>query len=445
MHQKTISLNWSGKLLVFLTVFWGALSLTACGKTSGAEGTAAEAPKGWKTETVYELGNRVTMITEPGDEDTATELAESVFEFPAGLIELQKMTDGFIANLGIEIHETIPVQQLEGAYQRSFMASEKGKDVVARVDVIALEEPTRQRILIMGALPEKYDRIGGREALLAQFAGGKSLEALTRDLTERRDLLDGTPDDHIVTTSSGGVQLTHNNFKVAIDVAEFMAGRKMSGDDIKWLLSHVDEEWEKEPNLENYDNVREFLKQARNSDPFKRLEMATALYAGSLQAERDKGETSKLLDLVKKLNPVLAEKNGDILTERALEARLRTAKTVMQLQGKSAGEIDRAEPKLRQEIIKSFKRVPDDKRKALQAAESRWLRLLVTTAPLSPDERKKKLNNAALRAGSAASTLSVAHAIEEPQTIGGMTWAQYNQYMEQILYGAIVVPEFQNH
>ncbi len=444
MYRNVACAGWNIRQLLVWVMLCGALIMAACGKVSGAEGDAAANFDSWKTKTTYELGSRATVITEPGADDTAIQLAEIVFEMPYGLVDLQKVTDGFISSLDLTVERAIPISQRVGAYQRSFIARKKGEDISAHVDVIALEEPTRQRILLVAGPPQKIDRLGGRAILLERFAGGKSLEALTRDMARRRALLDGRPDDHVITTSSGGVRFTQEHFKVAVEVVEFMAGRKMSGTDIEWLLSNAADDWEKAPDLGQIDNVRGFLGQARVADPLKRLDMATALYALSRKGARETGESSSLLEMVERLNPVLAEKGGDILTQRALEARLRSARIVMQLDGKSAREISGAQDALRQEIISSFTRAPEFRRKAMQAAQSRGLRLLAMMASTAPDQRREKLNEAISSAGSNPSTLAVAHALEEPRTraIGGITLDQYNEYMEQVLFSAVVLPAF---
>jgi hypothetical protein len=112
------------------------------------------------------------------------------------------------------------------------------------------------------------------------------------------------------------------------------------------------------------------------------------------------------------------------LTERALEARLRSAKLVMELEGQSASAIDAAVPDLRQGIISSFQRSSEVERKALQAAESRWLRLLASMHGLDVEERRETLAQVRSQAGEDRSTLGIAHALEQTGSSQGDAWAK---------------------
>lgn len=160
--------------------------------------------------------------------------------------------------------------------------------------------------------------------------------------------------------------------------------------------------------------------------------MAIALYANVIKTLRESGNESKVMDLVDKLNPVLAESNGDILTERALEARLRSARTVMLLHGSSADEIDSALPRLRQDIVSSFDQVSDAERKALQAAEARWWNLQLNMNASTPEQRLAKLNQAAERAGTNLSIATTAHALEEGINHAELM-AEYREHLNQVL------------
>lgn len=371
-------------------------------------------------------------VYEPVDEDVASFFGEFIFELPDGLVDLKAITDEFLNSFNLDIRESLPIEVKPGIYQRSYLASEHGKAHVHRLDVIAFREGPRQRILLMAALPDKHEAMGGRNSLLQVFSDGASFDALVRDVAERGALLEETPDTHVVATSSGGVALTQADFRLEIAFAEFLAGRKMSGDDIRWLLSTIDDEREKSPNLEDYDQVRTVLEQARQAAPQKRLQMAIALYANVIKTLRESGNESKVMDLVDKLNPVLAESNGDIQTERALEARLRSARTVMLLQGSSADEIDSALPRLRQDIVSSFDQVSDAERKALQAAEARWWNLQLSMNASTPEQRLAKLNQAAERAGTNLSIATTAHALEEGINHAELM-AEYREHLSQVL------------
>jgi len=59
-------------------------------------------------------------MTESGDEDTASTMVEVVLELPDHMADLASLTDGFLASLNIEIKDSLPVEQREGAYQRSY-------------------------------------------------------------------------------------------------------------------------------------------------------------------------------------------------------------------------------------------------------------------------------------------------------------------------------------
>ena len=401
------------ELLIRLTALCFMFITLVGRETYGNESWNIDVPEGWKQETVDQLGTHVTLLTEPGDEDTASMFGHVVFEFPDALVDLKQITDGFLNSMNLDIRESLPVEQKPEIYRTSYLASEEGKESVYRLDAITFREAARQRMLLMAALPEKYEQLGGVDALLKTFGNGKSIDAITSAAVDRRTLLQETPDKHVWATSSSGLVLTHRDFKTVVEVIEFMAGRTMSGADIRWLLNVVDEEWERDPNLEVFDKMRDFLEQARHAHPAKRLESATALYSASLEQARETGESKQVMALVGRLNPVLAEKNGDILTERALEARLRSARTVIQLQGKSAQQIHDAIPRLRVDIVASFRQSPAPARKAMQAAESRWLRLLASMSSSTQSERLAKLINAEESAGSHASTLSLAHTLEE--------------------------------
>ena len=117
---------------------------------------------------------------------------------------------------------------------------------------------------------------------------------------------------------------------------------------------------------------------------------------------------------------------------RILLWRLRSARTVMQLQGKSAGEIDSALPSLRQEIVASFHQVPDAERKALQAAESRWWGLHDSMNASTPEQRLAKLNQAAERAAANPSTANMAHALEEGASYATLM-AQHREHTNKML------------
>ena len=134
----------------------------------------------WEKAAVWEAGAKITSWNAPGDRDTSSLLVEFSFIFPDRLVDLKAMTDGLVANLGLEIGETLAVDPLPGVYQRAFMGNEPGKPVHV-VNLLAMREFNRQRVLMFAAIPGEYERLGGRDFMLAQFTGGKALGQVARD------------------------------------------------------------------------------------------------------------------------------------------------------------------------------------------------------------------------------------------------------------------------
>ena len=422
----------------YLTAPLTICALSLAERSGAAEGAPAKVPAGWTAEIAHDLSIRVSLYTEPGDEDAASKFGEVVFEFPDELVDLEKTTEALLDGFDMEVTQSLPIEPRLSVYQKAFMAHESGDSQVYRIDVLALREPGRQRVLLMAALPDKHAALGGRNALIETFTDAKSIEALTAAAAERHGLLYGLPDEHVVTTSSGGVALTLADFRVVVDTVEYMSGRTLSPDHIQTLFDAAEAEWEDDPDLAGIAAVRDFLLKAEAADPAKRRDAAVSLYVEALKNARQTGEASQALDLVKALNPVLAEENGVILTERAVEARLRSVKAVMQIQGAKVDQIDNSIPRVRREIIESFSDLPDDRRSALQFAESRWLKLLGSMINRAPEDRRHSLAEAAKFALGDTSPSNVAHHLEQR----AVNTNNYNDWIEAMIYADIVVPSF---
>ena len=445
-----------------IRIFAAALMVAACGQSTGhTEGTvpatvaantsAADAGSRvvdtakWKKERAYEIGGEVTTLQEPGDEDTATTLVESIFDFPSSLVNLEGLVEGLVDGIGIDIKERIQVDQFAGAYRQTYLASERGKDIEMRLEVFAYHKQGRQHVLMMVALPERFEALGGTGLMRERFANGQSVAQLTRDARARREFLVDNPHDHVVTTSSTGIPLTHRHMILAIELGDFLAGNKLTAADVKKLYANVEAEWERDPNQEHLASVEVLMDQVRAAPPLKRLEVAATLYREAMKNYRPQHERSALMDIILEHNPIVARIGDDLLSARAVDARMRSAKIVMQLQGKSADQIEAALPRLRIETVSSFPQMSAQQRQDLMAAEVGWLQTVGRLANKNLAERQIEFRQAVAHAGDdQATVLSIARHLERRTVLGGMSSDQYNTWLRNMILVPSLIADLQS-
>ena len=111
--------------------------------------------------------------------------------------------------------------------------------------------------------------------------------------------------------------------------------------------------------------------------------------------------------------PIRTEAKGEILTARAVEARLRSLAMVLQLQEKSPVMIERERAKIEKAFVEGFAKMSAESRTALVFAESRVLRLLGWFTTLSPGQQRTKLYSAAIARGTDTSALILAEQLEQ--------------------------------
>jgi hypothetical protein len=187
------------------------------------------------------------------------------------------------------------------------------------------------------------------------------------------------------------------------------------------------------------------MDQVRAAPPLKRLEVAATLYREAMKNYRPQHERSALMDIILERNPIVARIGDDLLSARAVDARMRSAKIVMQLQGKSADQIEAALPRLRIETVSSFPQMSAQQRQDLMAAEVGWLQTVGRLANKNLAERQIEFRQAVAHAGDdQATVLSIARHLERRTVLGGMSSDQYNTWLRNMILVPSLIADLQS-
>ena len=423
------------QIKVFAFTLWLPILLLCLTAVAGA----LETPNGWSVEATRDLGVQATVLREPGPKESASLMGEFTFQLPSQQVDVQKLADGLIQSLGIKIVQKLPSAFPDEIYHTSFLAHNVGKPTpIFRADFIAFSEVDEQRILLISTMPERFEAMGGLDSLLNTFGHAKTLEKLVNAEAKRREILDRWPDEHVIATSSSGEKMRFAEFKTVVAVTEYMVGQRLSPKHLQSLLDAAQPEWEQDPDTSEFKTIRDFLAQVKTYDPVQQIDTAVLLYAGAHRAHQASREKSTVMDLAYQLNPIVETKGDQILTKRALDARVRSGQYVMTLQGSNIEEVQRSESSLRKEVIQAFKAESDRNRIAIQNSQSRWFRLQADFSNKTPKQRMEALKNATLLAQNNRTptriTLELEHKLSDMDNL--------LQATEAIIFGGVVIPAF---
>jgi len=236
----------------------------------------------------------------------------------------------------------------------------------------------------------------GRTAILATLM----LSLVPPVITESRAVAQAQSVNNTSTvlTSVNGRSLTQSMVNNTIAFGEFLADRKFTAADKRWLTDLAVKDFRKNPTEEirGYKEVAKVLTQLKGiREPFQRAWARERLFSAihfSL-LEKQKSQEPSVMTVVYRYIPVLATDRSAklMLTERAMQSILTSNDFAAKLAGQPQAT-PQFKAEFRQALIKRFPTLSPSLKQALATAESRWLRLQATWA-LTPAKTKKQVTS----------------------------------------------------
>ena len=121
-----------------------------------------------------------------------------------------------------------------------------------------------------------------------------------------------------------------------VDLVEVLAGVKLTVDEIETLRAAAIKDWNNDPDASDFGEAFAFLEQVIAAPPVTQLEIAVEVYTEAYLTETKSGEPTAMLGVLQALNPIVVETKTQVLTRRALDARLRSVATVSAIAGQGA-------------------------------------------------------------------------------------------------------------
>lgn len=367
----------------------------------------------WTKQSHTLPGAEVTIFEEKREPDQATQLIEYRFYFPDAFVDLSALVDGLISGFAFTKVRRLKIRRIPGVVERSFIGALGGVPD-QRVEIIATQQRWRQQVFVLATPVERFEVIGGRELLEETFFSEARLERVSAPMREREQLLASGDPNEVLAKNIHGVPLTESLFGTLVRLTENMVGTLLVTHEIKEFREKLVRAWRSDDSAEVAQDVLETkLATMKSKDMIKQIQLSEALFIETYLQEKQKKEFSPMITLALKIDPVVAEYNGTVLTERALEARLQSVALWYEWSGADGGEIAAAVAEVRRLLTANYESLPQSSREKLHNAVSRTIRLLAGAQHLSPPQRIEKANEAYISSNKSASPIVLAEYFEE--------------------------------
>ncbi|MET0069728.1 MAG: hypothetical protein ABW096_06780 [Candidatus Thiodiazotropha sp.] len=193
-----------------------------------------------------------------------------------------------------------------------------------------------------------------------------------------------------------------------------MVGTLLVTHEIKEFREELVRAWRSDDSTEVAQDILEAkLASMKSKDMIEQIQLSEALFIATYLQEKQAGEFSPMITLALKINPIVAEYNGTVLTERALEARLQSVTLWYEWNGADEEGVNAAVAEARRLLTANYETLPRSSREKLHNAVSRTIRLLAGAQHLSAAQRFEKANEAYVISNKGASPIVLAEYLEE--------------------------------